>query len=204
MVFEYPQSPHQRRHGPRGYVGYQAYKPWLRDDFDFRCVYCLWRERWTAAGDASFSVEHVQSQLIAPERTGDYDNLVYACCRCNSIKTDARNILDPCQDALGDHLQVLPDGVIHGLTPEGRDLIRICKLDQPLLTESRGRLLELFRVLERVQSPKATALLRLYRGYPDNLPVLAKCRPPGGNTRPAGIAGSRYEQSRRGELPVTY
>jgi hypothetical protein len=41
MVFTYPHSFHVRRHGPCGYHDYRAYKPWLRDKFEFRCVYCL-------------------------------------------------------------------------------------------------------------------------------------------------------------------
>ncbi len=40
-VFAYASTDHQRRHGPRGYTSYRAYKPWLRDEFAFRCVYCL-------------------------------------------------------------------------------------------------------------------------------------------------------------------
>src|SRR5436309_202187 len=39
--FAYPHEAHQRRHGPAGYTNYQSYKPWLRDEFAFRCVYCL-------------------------------------------------------------------------------------------------------------------------------------------------------------------
>lgn len=41
MAFTYPRRPHVRRHGPRGYRAYQSYKPWLRDAFEFRWVYCL-------------------------------------------------------------------------------------------------------------------------------------------------------------------
>ena len=43
--FEYPSSPHRRRHGPLGYADYASFRPWLRDEFSFRCVYCLLRER---------------------------------------------------------------------------------------------------------------------------------------------------------------
>ena len=39
--FAYPTTPHTRRHGPRGYKNYKEYKPFLRDEFAFRCVYCL-------------------------------------------------------------------------------------------------------------------------------------------------------------------
>ncbi|MCL4201337.1 MAG: hypothetical protein KJ000_02500 [Pirellulaceae bacterium] len=45
-VFAYASTEQQRRHGPRGYTSYRAYKPWLRDEFAFRCVYCLLRISW--------------------------------------------------------------------------------------------------------------------------------------------------------------
>ena len=49
-VFQYPSSPYTRRHGPCGYSDHTSYKPWLRDEFTFRCVYCLARERWRHDG----------------------------------------------------------------------------------------------------------------------------------------------------------
>jgi hypothetical protein len=45
-AFDYPPGPHVRRHGPRGYADLESFRPWLRDEFDFRCVYCLLREQW--------------------------------------------------------------------------------------------------------------------------------------------------------------
>ena len=42
--FVYPASPHVRRHGPMGYADHASFRPWLRDEFAFRCVYCLRRE----------------------------------------------------------------------------------------------------------------------------------------------------------------
>ena len=44
--FSYPESAHVRKHGPDGYAHYENYRPWLRDEFRFRCVYCLEREQW--------------------------------------------------------------------------------------------------------------------------------------------------------------
>jgi hypothetical protein len=41
-----------------GYVDYTSFKPWLRDEFALRCVYCLTRERWCPAGHEDFSIEH--------------------------------------------------------------------------------------------------------------------------------------------------
>lgn len=78
LAFTYPPAPVHRRHGPSGYADYESYRPWLRDEFDFRCVYCLWRENWCADGEDSFSVEHLLSRVAHPERDCDYDNLLYA------------------------------------------------------------------------------------------------------------------------------
>jgi hypothetical protein len=89
MLFQYPPTPHERKHGPQGYEDFGSYKPWLRDEFSFRCVYCLCRETWFPDGAASFSVDHLQSQKVAPTRVTEYENLVYACCQCNACKQDA-------------------------------------------------------------------------------------------------------------------
>jgi hypothetical protein len=82
-LFAYPHAVHVRRHGPIGYLDYADYKPWLRDEFHFRCVYCLCRERWFPDGDEAFSVDHLQPQSAVPGLVCDYDNLVYACCHWN-------------------------------------------------------------------------------------------------------------------------
>ena len=37
-IFEYTHTIHSRRHGPLGYLNYSSYRPWLRDEFQFRCV----------------------------------------------------------------------------------------------------------------------------------------------------------------------
>src|SRR5207253_668192 len=111
------------------------------------------------------------------------DNLAYACCRCNSVKTDAFCVLDPCQQAYGQHLEVLADGGIQGLTAQGRELIEICKLDRPRITQARKQLLDLFQTLRETATPKAASLLNHYLGFPENLPMLSHYRPPGGNCR---------------------
>src|ERR1700732_4278731 len=92
--FSHPPVPHARCHGPSGYDPYDGYKPWLRDEFSFRCVYCLERELWYPDRHASFSADHVVPQKDDLSRVCDYTNLVYACTRCNSLKLTAR-VLDP-------------------------------------------------------------------------------------------------------------
>jgi hypothetical protein len=50
--FAYPAVGHMRRHASAGYKDYRDFKPWLRDEFEFRCVYCLQREMWSRVRDA--------------------------------------------------------------------------------------------------------------------------------------------------------
>lgn len=204
MIFRYAATIHVRRHGPRGYQDARSYKPWLRDDFAFRCVYCLCRERWFPDGDDTMSIDHLHPSRVAPAHRSMYGNLVYACCQCNASKQDAIGVLDPCIEPFGRHLHVREDGTIDGLTPAGVALIRICRLDRPKLTAFRREMLEVWRTLEHRHGPDAAALRQRFFGFPANLPSLATLRPPGGNTRPHGIADSYYARQQRSELPPTY
>jgi hypothetical protein len=202
-AFTYSDVPHERRHGPRGYVDDEHYKPWLRDEFTFRCVYCLCREVWFPDGDRNFSVEHVRPTSLAPQGLTEYDALLYACCQCNAARRASLLPLDPCS-GLASHLEVADDGTIRGLTPAGEDLIRICLLDRPNLTAYRRLILETLTLLRRKRTSDAAELLRRYFGYPANLPDLAALRPPGGNSRPDGVAACGFERRRRGELADAY
>ena len=113
-------------------------------------------------------------------------------------------MLDSCEEPFGRHLVVYDDGTIHGLTPAGVALIRICRLDRSKLTAFRRDMLRLWHTLERRQGPEAAALHYRFFGWPANLPRLAVLRPPGGNSRPQGITYSYAERQRRGALPLTY
>jgi len=204
MIFRYAATPHVRRHGPCGYQDTRSYKPWLRDDFDFRCVYCLCRERWFPDGDDNMSIDHVRPSSVAPAYHTTYDNLVYACCQCNASKQDATGVLDPCEEPFGHHLEVRDDGTIRGLTTSGVMLIRICRLDRPKLTAFRRGMLEVWRTLEPRHGLEAEAIRQRFFGFPANLPHLATLRPPAGNTHPDGLGQSYYELQQRGTLPSTY
>ena len=203
-VLEYPTDRHVRLHGPSGYADYKSFKPWLRDEFRFRCVYCLWREAWCADGDGSFGIDHFHSRALHPELGSDYDNLVYACCRCNSIKQDNLLPVDPCKDGWGKHLQAVQDGTVRGITPLGRQTIEVCRLNRRALVQARSRMRQLLQQLDVRATEEASSLLREYLSLPTNLPVLSQLHPPGGNARPEGIAASHHELRKRGELQETY
>ena len=85
IAFAYPSASRERKHGPAGYKDVQSFRPWLRDDFSYRCVYCLKREQWASVrGD--FDIEHFVPTSLAPNLHLVYDNLVYACRSCNLRK----------------------------------------------------------------------------------------------------------------------
>jgi hypothetical protein len=203
MVFEYPSQSHRRRHEPRGYSDYRSFKPWLRDDFQFRCVYCLWREIWSAEGDNAFSVDHIKPRVSHPNLICDYSNLLYSCCRCNTLKQNGTLPLDPCEEGWGAHLRVHADGTAQSLTKIGEQLIEVCRLNRVTLVAARRMILELLAVLQQGKTPDARLLLRRYLGFPENLPMLSQLRPPRGNGKPLGVGDSAYERRERRELAET-
>lgn len=205
MPFVYSNRPHVRRHGPAGYTDYTSYKPWLRDDFHFRCVYCLERERWYPSGHAAFGVEHVQPKAN-PNNAAflcDYENLVYACNRCNSVKQN-RLLLDPCATALAEHVRVADDGSISGLTLEGKKLVDHLGLDRKQPRMVRQRFLRLMRLYHaQPEDPEVRALYLDYFSYPDDLPDLSTLRPET-NTCQAGLAETYFRRRELGQLAETY
>jgi hypothetical protein len=205
--FIYPTSPHARRHGPAGYEEYESFKDWLRDEFGFRRAYCLFRERWYPNGFMSFSIDHVIPRSADREGPSerDYDNLVYACHRCNSFRA-AQRILDPTREALGEHLEVCDeDGSVSGRTDEGKDSIRILGLNDPDLCNHRRRaFLVLDLKQENPDNPLVHNLFLHTFGYPDDIPDLRRLRPPRGNTMAGSEEDCYYARRERGELDEVF
>jgi hypothetical protein len=203
-IFQYPALAQERRHGPRGYANARWYKVWLRDEFCFRCVYCLSREQWEPNGSDAFSGEHIESLALSPERVGDYDNLLYSCLLCNACRREAPLPFDPSAVALAMHLYMRADGTIEALTREGRLLCDLCHLNRPPLVQFRRYMQELVDYLVERPDVEAERALQHLLGFPEDLPNLRTRRPPGGNTRLAGIDNCWYERRRRSELPEVY
>ena len=205
MPFIYADAPHLRKHGPSGYVTYQSYKDWLRDEFTFQCVYCLERERWYPNGHAGFGVDHVKpkGQAEYAHLVCHYPNLVYACNRCNTAKNESI-LIDPCEVAYGDHLKIDDDGEIMGLTIEGWRIINILGLDLRGPTQERKKqllILSLYR-----GDPTDGEVLALYLGafgFPEDLPDLS-VHLRAKNTKPDGLSQSYHYQRGAGILPETY
>lgn len=197
--FEFPRKAHRRVHGPKGHTSYQAYKPWLRDEFEFRCVYCLTRELWRDDGHYSFTIDHVKPKSSHMDLACEYDNLVYACARCNTLKSVKLGLPDPCRTSLAKHLK-LRSGYYIPSTPLGQRLIAYLMLNSPERVSNRQRHLRLFENQVRLSRED----LRLTFGYPSDLPDLSKLKPPGGNSRQAGIRMSHFARKKAGKLPLYY
>lgn len=196
--FVYPTLPHERRHGPLGYADHASYRPWLRDEFAFRCVYCLRREAMCQEF-GEFAVDHFLPVKHRPDLRTDYANLLYVCVRCNLRKMD-RFVADPLTHLISDALSVRPDGTLDALTRESRQIVRVLKLNVPSLITYRRMWIAILD-LSHVRDP---ILYRRILGFPDDLPDLAALQPPGGNSRPAGVDESSLRRRQKGELPDIY
>lgn len=196
--FTYPTDPHVRRHGPAGYGRADSYRPWLRDEFTFRCVYCLTRETW-GPFRGLFAVDHFHPVALRPDLALEYDNLLYACTTCNAVKND-RAVPDPTLVLLADTVVVDDRGVLVTDSPDAARLIELLDLNDPHWVEFRS----LWTATANLARRFDPAHYRRILGYPDDLPVLDTFHPPAGNIRPAGIAAAYYVRRERGELPETY
>jgi hypothetical protein len=203
--FSLPGLAPNRKHGPAGYVNYQEYKDWLRDEFVFRCVYCLERELWYPNRQAAFAVEHILPQAKRPDLVCEYDNLAYACLRCNSLKQDLET-LDPSRVKLADHLLFEPDGAVVGRTDEGREFILLFHLNAAPAFDIRKEKLAILRL--KAAYPADAELDALYRatfGYPKDLPDLRPtAKRPKSNSRPQGVHECHFVRNQQGMLPEVY
>lgn len=193
-AFKYPNTPHRRKHGPGGWR-YERCRPWLRDEFSFRRVYCLRRERWLGSRRGTFEIDHGIPQVDRPGLRDEYGNLFYACASCNRLKQQ-HIVLDPCATALADHVEVELDGRIRFLTPDGQRFVRLLGLDDPSLQEFRRRLMETINASQEE--------FRRWMSYPEDLPDLTEPPQPPFNSRPDGVSQSCHARKQRGDLDEVY
>lgn len=196
--FVYPPVPHVRRHGPMGFADYASYRPWLRDEFSFRCVYCLIREQWGRVRGI-YDIDHFLPAVNHAGLALDYDNLLYACTTCNTAK-GSREVPDPLLVLTSPNVQVGEDGVMHATTPEAARLIELLGLNGKLAIEFRMLWIGIIALAMK----GGPDLYRRLMGFPHDLPELDQLKPPGGNSRPEGIATSFFAQQERGELAESY
>jgi hypothetical protein len=196
--FDYPTAPQIRRHGPAGYKHYEKYREWLRDEFLFRCVYCLQREQWYDRA-ATFNIDHFIPVAIDPAGKLEYVNLVYACAPCNIAKRAILGVPDPCNVAFGDCVQVQQNGEVAALNNLGRILIEKLRLNSAKNVNQRFRWM---RILEAVRLQDQQLYDELM-AFPDDLPDLRAVSVPE-NVLPDGVHSCWYALRENGTLPTGY
>lgn len=107
-------------------------KKFLSKDFMKRCAYCKIREG-DLAGPDSFEKDHFFPVTKGGE--DKYENLYYACKRCNgkSGKSDkwSDTLLNPCKDDIWNvHVRVNDKFKCEDLTPQGDEYIKTFKLNR--------------------------------------------------------------------------
>lgn len=195
-------APCDRQHGPSGYLDYSSYKPWLRDEHDFRCVYCLSRETWdlnATSAASGFGIDHMRSQHDAPDEVTNYDNLCYCCNNCNSAKGQRSLPQRLIDEPLNVHLRITEYGLVEALTNEGEWLRDCVFLAHPEAVKRRKLILDL-REASNIDliNGRNSEKLRMFQ-YPSNLENLADRNPPI-NTREDGLKDSAWERHKRGVL----
>jgi hypothetical protein len=197
LIFDYPEPQERRRHAPAGYGKYESYRPWLRDEFDFRCVYCLKRETWGQV-TSEFELDHFVPQSVNRQLRLDYLNLVYACRRCNAVKGD-QTVADPFLLLRGNLVTMLPDGSLRPSDADTQRLIRQLDLNSPRLKSWRV----MWTRIVALAKDRDTGLFFQLVGFPEDLPNLSKLRPPK-NTRKESLDDCWFARRQRGFLPAAY
>lgn len=195
--YRYPSEKLARRHGPAGYSNYRDFVPWLRDEFDFRCTYCLLREVWGQL-TGNFEVDHFLPKSINEDLSLTYENLIHSCANCNRRK-GTRVIPDPAEIAYGECVEIdLETGEISAKNDLGTILIDELALDMPRKTEQRLFFISAMRAFSTAAPDK----LKKYMGLPEesSLPDLNSLpKAPPYNSKPEGIESSWLARVKSGK-----
>lgn len=125
-------------------------KMYLRNDFRFECAYCRMREQDTGVlGEDYFEKDHFAAKASGADIDLDsYDNMIYACSKCNGHKSDKGTelLLNPCKDDIylgaNPHVKNLGKNgqyQLIGNTAEGRQYIDTLQLNSKFYREMRER-----------------------------------------------------------------
>ncbi len=111
----------------------------VRERARFACEYCGVTETSTGG---ELTIDHFHPQSLGG--SDDPDNLLYCCQRCNLNKLDYwpideqdTSLWNPRNAPVSDHMLVLADGTVHGITAIGRKTIAQLRLNRPQLVAYR-------------------------------------------------------------------
>jgi uncharacterized protein (TIGR02646 family) len=126
---------------------YPENKTALKESSYGKCMYCESIISHIDYGD----VEHIRPKSKFPEETYNWDNLGYACSKCNrEYKKDFYDpkLINPFEDDPKDHLIAI-GGIIHAKNgnDRGRITITVIHLNRPDLLQKRYEALTAFQAL---------------------------------------------------------
>jgi hypothetical protein len=153
----------------------------LRWEFGFTCAFCLLHEVQVApegaSGSRRFSIEHLELKKDRDDLVNRYDNVVYACSRCNNARSiwprqaeDGRRLLDPCSDAWASHFVVDGDE-IRGVTEHGTYTEQTYDLNDPVKTGLRADLYDAVKEALEVLDQAPGWIDELMMDLPDLAPA---------------------------------
>jgi len=178
-----------RRHYPPYSKDYTKYKPYLRQDFSYRCAYCTIHEG-EFGGLRNFVVEHYRPKGKFPELECEYTNLYYACSICNNCKgkrwpsdeyiAEGLHFADPCEEDIYDvHFCEQNDGHLEPLTLCGDYTITHIRLNRLHLVrlrlrhhEGREKIREVRMLIGRVETKLLTVELSQQQNIKSELELL--------------------------------
>lgn len=108
-------------------------KAQLKSETHDKCAYCESKITVVAHGD----IEHVTPKAIEPELTFEWENLTFACQKCNGKKSDKEGIADPYVDSVDDHFFFVGQ-FLRGKTNKGRRTVLELGLNRVELLEDRS------------------------------------------------------------------
>jgi hypothetical protein len=143
IPYRYPKFVHTRRLSPGPYTHYKTYKPYLRTEFENKCIYCRRPDTNHPNDKDAFGVDHYWPQQHFPDLECDYSNLYYACNKCNSYKDDyfpaSPNdpfIPNPCDHIMIEHVR-FEHGEVKSFSQHGEFMTDALHLNEQELVEYR-------------------------------------------------------------------
>jgi hypothetical protein len=162
--FIYPKDRHVRREKPPQFKSRKSYKPYLRREFERKCVYCRMPD--TIKGKESFAVEHYLPRSKYPHLEYDYRNLFYACLPCNSRKGDFCPDLEhperevyipnPCEHFMFEHLRFRAE-VVDAHSKAGEFSVDLLGLDDDEVKAFRAHMIGMIALVKsKIQELQVT------------------------------------------------
>ncbi|WP_419737611.1 HNH endonuclease [Ruegeria sp.] len=133
-------------------------KEQLKAETKEKCAYCESKVTVVAHGE----IEHITPKSARPELTFEWENLTFACQKCNGKKSDKEGIVDPYVDLIEEHLFFVGH-FLRGKTEIGRFTVMQLDLNRAELVGDRSDQLGVIAdTLEKIANEPNVRLKKLY------------------------------------------